>query len=645
MTNEFKTNLFNWLTGKYNPGSSENIPRWWYYNNSLYGEPGLYDLFPYGYNVTDIIQGKDNKGNDLNLNIIYGNYAKTEHGNINNGFILICDSSLKQIQVITKYSSGVDIGVLNCLYVSEDGTLYGIDGVEENGAVRKRFILLNNILIKSPNETDYKAIIRTTYNLPDEIKNRSRFQIVKKSATGTYLIVSDGVLAGDGVIFSEFQIQVGAPNVWTHYTYSGTRYVEDIYASWSDTGFIFKGIYTLSDIEPARVYYNEIVITNDNPTPTLNTIQVFDESDPNYYIETELGYFGESLKSMIINNEKAYLTFEARKKTNDDYYFLVYEINPSNSSTTFLKEILDDSAYGHGTIDFKKKNGYGFISTHEYYASVRLETIYIIINNNIIGYYLYKAPLYSDMWTINYQNNLITIVDRTDYDEPNSMESETIFMVYNPYNYNGQPFVDYNAMVPNSVYLYDEYNDIIFAKNLYNKVIQNNTTISTCEIPNSFGNGVDIVKEYLVGDTNQIIVENAMSILTNIYEEIMLNFINTINIINENNPNNAILNPIGASRLNNSVSNEQVLDYNNSKIGKYRINYEDETSQTYSINENMLTIDGLSAVYAITLYNDNSNKVLSVDLLSNDGNTIYQHITLNFENTGFYTIRQRMEVV
>ena len=68
----------------------------------------------------------------------------------------------------------------------------------------------------------------------------------------------------------------------------------------------------------------------------------------------------------------------------------------------------------------------------------------------------------------------------------------------------------------------------------------------------------------------------------NIYENVNINFHNTLKMVNENDPNNIIFNQIGSNRLNISSSN--TIDYDNAKVSKIRINYVDETTN-YNLSD------------------------------------------------------------
>ena len=132
------------------------------------------------------------------------------------------------------------------------------------------------------------------------------------------------------------------------------------------------------------------------------------------------------------------------------------------------------------------------------------------------------------------------------------------------------------------------------------------------------------------------------NIQKNIYETLNINFINTINIKNSNNPNNEILNPLGASRLNNSIS--LTTDYNNAKGTKYRLNYTDNTSLVRSILDSQITCINNTATYDFVIYT--AKLVNSIDIISNDEATVYQTIDgSSLAVNKFYKIIQEVEII
>ena len=199
-----------------------------------------------------------------------------------------------------------------------------------------------------------------------------------------------------------------------------------------------------------------------------------------------------------------------------------------------------------------------------------------------------------------------------------------------------------NSMIPNSATLSSN-GVVIFARNLYNRIVNNNTTTSILNVPNNFLNGITINKEDLYSETNNLLTEASSSITTNIYEELMINFANTILMTDENDVNNIIENLTGATRVNTSISS--VKDYDNCKITKYKINYQDGTNVVNNItSQNIVRLRG-SVKYTFGLYNSSNKPLRNVELISNDENTIYQRINLtNLETDRFYVVNQEVGI-
>ena len=220
---------------------------------------------------------------------------------------------------------------------------------------------------------------------------------------------------------------------------------------------------------------------------------------------------------------------------------------------------------------------------------------------------------------------------------PATWQLYNILEIYNSNNYNGQNYTNINSMIPNSSILYDENDDVIFARNLYNKTISDRVTQSTIEIPNNYLNDVMIAKQDLISETNSIMVDNNNTITKNIYETLFINFINTLQMINKNDLNNPILNPTGAIRLNQSIS--QVQDYTSQKISKAKINYADNSNKIIPIS--FIQVGSVMRT-EFTIYN--SKGIINIELISEDEKTTYNTITGDFELNKTYTVSQDVTV-
>ena len=90
--------------------------------------------------------------------------------------------------------------------------------------------------------------------------------------------------------------------------------------------------------------------------------------------------------------------------------------------------------------------------------------------------------------------------------------------------YNNQPYFKYKSLVPYFGKLYDSNNNLIFARTLYNKSINGQTTTSSVLVPNLYLNDITIGGEKLVGKTYLEMIDQDEEIGKNEYEELFVNF-------------------------------------------------------------------------------------------------------------------------
>ena len=193
---------------------------------------------------------------------------------------------------------------------------------------------------------------------------------------------------------------------------------------------------------------------------------------------------------------------------------------------------------------------------------------------------------------------------------------------YNSSNYNGESYTNTNALIPNSAEIYSN-NSLVFARNLYNKTINNNTTVSTIEIPNTYLNNIDLTSKNLLSETNLTMIADANVTQKNIYETMFLNFINVLQVVDRNNATQ-VLNQEASTYLNNAINTDD--SYDNAKLyNKVIINYQDGSSKesSYSLENTTET----STVIAFGLYID--KLINNAEIVSNDKSTIYQTIDLS----------------
>jgi hypothetical protein len=209
--------------------------------------------------------------------------------------------------------------------------------------------------------------------------------------------------------------------------------------------------------------------------------------------------------------------------------------------------------------------------------------------------------------------------------------------IYQANDYNGDSYIDTNCLIPNISYLYND-NKLIFARTLYNKQVNGNTTISTVEVPYNYLNEISIQPKQLLGETKLILNNDINPITKNIYETLDINFINTITMQDNDNS----INLMGASRLNASATSTN--DYYNAQIGYYRLNYTDGTSEDFKINPSEYTpINKYSGTYNFAVYVKKA--INSINILSNNKTTVYATLNLVLEVGKYYRINQNVEVV
>lgn len=617
MTEDFKYKILKWLVGKYETGSGNNTPQFSQTTNRTNNyETQFNTLFPNGYFIRGILQGQDINNNGVGYSIIYGIYYVDNTYTTMRGFIVILDEDFDIVQSIKSYSSGTQFGIIEIMGVGDDGNFFLI----ENNSGTKRFVLLNNIIAKLSTEENYKVILRQSYNLSGQSTNIETFtQLIKAPSQSKYLIVGND--SSQHVIATELTINVGTSNNWVDYTYTENMFtIGDAYASWDSQGNLIFKLSGFKITNYVNLTYGELSAnSSQGQTLSLST------------------YGSEYTNAMQYNVRKINLT--------QAYYTITY-IDPNSYDYAYMKMFY----FNNGTLTELKS----VHTTAEMNIGIKLfkvgeETFYV---------YDYSYPINTN-WTMNVgkliNNNFYEKQVGTFNSHPNSylfmVQKQfnlynyfiqignivyNIKQIYNMLNYNGVAYQDLNSMVPNSAIL--KSNGVeIFARNLYNRVVNNNTTISTLNVPNNFINDITIDNELLYGMTNNLLVNATGTYTTNIFEELMINFVNTLMIEDGNDIDNIIENVVGASRLNDSIS--LTNDYSSTKATKIRINYTDNTSKIQTINWTAGT-----GYYQVEILVYVNKEIENIQIISNDENIVYQTIESTYQLNRFYTIIQKVRI-
>ena len=208
--------------------------------------------------------------------------------------------------------------------------------------------------------------------------------------------------------------------------------------------------------------------------------------------------------------------------------------------------------------------------------------------------------------------------------------------IYNPNQYNGDPYTNVDSLVPEYANLYSN-NELVFSRNLYNVTKQSNSTMSSVEVPYNYLNDLGIIQNDLISKTNQELINDYTNWNKNIYEIVDVNFLNTINVIDED-TNISYLD--SAIKVNNAITDGGNTNYQNTPCTKYRLNYTDNTSSIGSITWSDIN----DLVKQTTISFIPAKEVKSINLISNDESTIYMTINETFEKRKLYTITQKVRI-
>lgn len=617
MTEDFKYKILKWLTGNYEVGLGDNVPQFSNVENKTNNFDTQFNtLFPNGYFIRGILQGQDNNNNGVGFSIIYGVYYIDNTYTTMRGFIVILDEDFDIIQSITSYASGTQFGVIEIMGVGDDGNFFLI----ENNSGTKRFVLLNNIIAKLSTEENYKVILKQSYNLSGQSTNIETFtQIIKAPSQSKYLIVGND--SSQHVIATELTINVGTSNDWVDYTYTANMFtIGDAYASWDSQGNLIFKLSGFKITNYVNLTYGELSAnSSQGQTLTLSTYGSEYTNAMQYNVRK-------------INLTQAYFTITYIDPNSYDYaYMKMFYFN--NGTLTELKSIHTTAEMNIGIKLFKVGEETFYVYDYSYPINTDWTMkVGKLINNNFyektVG--TFNTHPYSIMYMVQKQFNLYN------YFVQIGNVVYNIKQIYNYLNYNGVPYQDLSSMVPNSAIL--KSNGVeIFARNLYNRVINNNATTSTLNVPNNFINDVEIDNEILYGITKEELVNATGTYTTNIFEELMINFVNALMIEDRNDIDNIIENVVGASRLNDSIS--LTNDYSSTKATKIRINYTDNTNKIQTINWTVGT-----GYYQVEILVYVNKEIDNIQIISNDENTVYQTIESTYQLNKFYTIIQKVRI-
>ena len=610
MTNDFKKDILDYITNNVTQTSGSNIP---IIENPILLDDNSYNILFDELPNIDLeatypvyVRGYIFDENTQNT-LFYGSYWKPNNKQC--GFVYIANDKMEKVAILTTLTSGSELFPIISMNQSEDGTMYALG----NG---NRVLLFNNILI--PINNQYIIRLRQSYIIPGSNSYVYPYQqntIRKVYGEATYYIVfyESYFPPQSNTRILEFKINVGSDNEWNVYT-TDNRY-------------------------------------------TLNRIfSVFIEKNGSnidyYFYSTD---YNKNLISYKLNN--GILTKQIITYIDDSYYHLgscIFAKNKNDIYVSWRDEVLNKLKIArilNNQVENIKELTYANLDS---YPNVLMYNIYGVITINIFRYQNSgTAEPYMTLGIVDGNNYYFTDDFLTNLDRetmilgiiianynlikmfiPVPSGTQKYFLDYNPLNYNGLPYSNYNQTKAVKGRLYSN-NEMVFARNLYNTTLLNNSATHTVNVPNTLLNGTEIDTENLIGETNTTLVSKTTTITKNIYENLYINFINTINVLDED--TNKYFQDT-ATYINQNVNIGTQTNCEDTFVGKVNINF------TTPITQNIIwtwNTDHYETSFTIDCRTEIPS---SIDFISNDLSTIYLSKIPNITVGSYYTVSQKLRI-
>lgn len=628
--------------------------------------------------ITGILEDED-----YDVSILYGGflYGTTSTPGIRGrGFLIYLDKNNNVIDFLFNDKHGNALKGFHKLYIDKDSNrVYGVLGHPTVSPVGfdepNYFCYMNNLLLPNRNG-EYEVSITKSYDLDEN--DISIKEIVKQPELSKYLMIGTNAVTLSDIRIIQYTVNVGTADeikkwnaVPEYGTYGGyfwnttnllgyyiwytgdTPHFKIIFGGLNyDTEItIFNGKYYAlaedngDDVSYTRLNQIDDIVPNDSSTWNLSNYQLevlginenniyfvvvyenITNAGQTYYFQTRIHQFNGSTITTLYSSP--YITTTPENWKNHDCYY--YNFYRDTDGTIYLVKYYVDynnSLVYTGLLNFTKYyndiggNNWYNIESKEYTGADKIYSNFTIMQRSYNISKIYN--IVGDISTLIFiQSNLSGYI-------------MTITNLFNLDGYNGTPYKGVDYFVPKLANLYHN-NELLFSRNIYNISIQNNMTMSSVEIPNNYLNDLIINKNDLIGKTGGILNSKLDEWTKNIYEIVDLNFLNTINVIDED---TNIQYPLGANKINGSISAGTETNYNNTKCQKYRINYADGTNQINTIA--WQSINDLNKRTTFTIYVD--KEIKNIDLISNDESTIYMTLSGEFEIGSYYTIKQKVRI-
>lgn len=611
MTQEYKDNVLKYTVGILEQQTGQNDPEFKNIlatQNNLKTNLGQY--FDSMVTYTAFVPSKNIQDQDLGYSVLacFGTLVGQETPS---GALVILDENYNIIKFLSTYSDNTLMGIIRCLNVDNQGNFYGIE--ESNGTYK--IIALNNIVLKRAGQIDYEAVKTSVMTIPNQYTWDNMLKIQRDNTGNRYFILGRRNVSSVYSLVG-IHLEIADQLTWTYYT---TNYDlvptlqvfnQGFYVYWDNDNTLHYNI-AVDD-------YGLVILSEQNSnimkaTKYLTTDMISSYSNFVFY-SNQIGYYAsvEDLDTYTM-----YRIFKVNLLTSETKILYTEQANyDSRNQLWFFKNSND--------IMFYKITTTG--TTDEYDLSVGLindTRLYMEQIGTYTGDSFTKIFCYANAIK-KYNQNYVYIQNQ-----------DTVFTFdfdWNSNNYNGEAYLSNTSLIPNSIAIEDENEIELFNRNLYNLSQYANYYIATGQIPNySLNEQIDTALLY--SKNNNLMCSKYLDITKNIYEQVNINFINKFNIKDTD------TNIVASSRLVNSMINNDTQAY----IGKYRINYHDNTTSIKNLSTNEYTLDNSKVNIFFVIYVD--KLIDSIDLISYDEATIYKTIDCsNLEQNKYYKISQDIRI-
>ena len=605
----------------------------------------------YGYNFEGMVAGNEFT---TNLTVLYGGCWYDDKDRVEHrlGIIILVDENFTPIKIIDEFSSGTKLRYIQYMKQDDDGTFYYIDDTGapyrlSDETTTKRFVLVNNFTLVNQTTGEYNVILRKSYNLTGNYNNFYCKNMYKDPNSSHYIFFGQSstgahVSGWTGLKIFGLKIIVGATNEWTMYYNTGTT--------------IFGSAIAIFDGE--NVKFRCLCNTNLTSNRTIDCVS-----------KTYTG--GVQRNAIVSFDYEPYVDTQQMKKqsvflTYDEVYFVQNNQHWGISGSPDAKHIglykYNFNSNGIVTIYEKSLGNYDYSNIENIYIDRCDTDLYVEFVDNINyiqepGWVYYAGDyhfqrLVNDEWKpikvveqepfffngigiyIKSNFNLLQIFSYKDFQ---SYPIDYNFMLkedYNSLNYNGTSYIGYDTLVSKKGQIYSN-NKLVFARNLYNKNIYQNSCVSTIQVPNNYLNGIQLDLKKLISNTDFDICNENNITDKNIYEMMFVNYINTITCIDED---TGTIYGNTANYINENINTGTKTNYDNTKMSKVRINF--TTPQIQLINWTW-NVDHYETSF--TIYTD--EVPTSIEFISNDETTTYLTKQIEgLETNKYYTISQKIRI-